>query len=472
MNRERIIGKVLLEGTLELLSPLLIGSGVQYEGNNVDTQILRDEDDRPFIPGTSIAGVLRAALPPETAAAFFGGSIKLQGLPKEMEVQSATEIDDVELVAASVVTRDGVSIDNVLGVAMEERKYDYELVERGAAGRFQATITLRQYHEELFNDISTAVRELAERIATGLRLGAMTAKGFGRINVSNLEVSPYWFQKKEDAAAWLSGDEKHAPAPGRYNVSAKNNWDRSLADSNLIIDATFALVGSLLVKDTEVTLKNRAGENPVHAIMKKSRDNYVIPGPSVKGALRHRAAYILEQLGFQEPLQFLNNLMGLDDEAMKEARERRDATTLRQSRLFVDEAYIDTTDVTALRQTRNRIDRFTGGTIDGALFTTEAIWGKANTAPVHIRFEIRGANAPEIGLALLLLKDLSLGRLPLGGEKSIGRGVLEGRLAKIWYKLDDKEQYFSIENGILNGDGSQLEKCVTALADLAKEGAA
>ena len=39
----------------------------------------------------------------------------------------------------------------------------------------------------------------------------------------------------------------------------------------------------------------------------------------------------------------------------------------------------------------------------------------------------------QIGLLLLLLKELSTGRLALGGEKSIGRGVLIGRGAVLEY---------------------------------------
>jgi hypothetical protein len=43
--------------------------------------------------------------------------------------------------------------------------------------------------------------------------------------------------------------------------------------------------------------------------------------------------------------------------------------------------------------------------------------------------------APEVGLMLLLLKDLWTGDLPLGGESSVGRGRLQGVSATI--TLDD-----------------------------------
>jgi CRISPR/Cas system CSM-associated protein Csm3 (group 7 of RAMP superfamily) len=158
---------------------------------------------------------------------------------------------------------------------------------------------------------------------------------------------------------------------------------------------------------------------------------------------------------------------------LKAASKRKDEETLRQSRFFVDEVYIAQEAVKPFAQTRNRIDRFTGGTIGGALFTTEAVWGKGGK-PVHIHFEIRDAEAADVGLAMLLLKDLSLGRVPLGGEKSIGRGVLEGVHAKIWYKPKQEENQNSeikvvIENGKpVEGDAKALQDCVDALAEMAK----
>lgn len=474
MNRESIIGKVLLKGKLVLCSPLLIGSGIQREGSDVDTQILRDKDGRPFIPGTSVAGVLRAAFSqknafPEMEALFFGGKVE----KLDAEVQSAVDIDDIELEKAEIVQRDGVCIDDVRGVAEDKKKYDYELVERGATGNFTAEITLRGYHKEVLDDgLPAAVRRLAKGVAAGFRLGAMTAKGFGRVRVDGLALDRYDFGNPTDAFAWLS-EPRGKAADHEDEVKAEAN-DRPLTESNLIIDADFALVGSLLVKDADVPEDKKTDDKTaIHAVMKKSRNAYLIPGPSVKGALRHHAGRVLKNLGFQEPKKFLNGLMGLDDEALKAASKRKDEETLRQSRFFVDEVYIAQKAVKPFAQTRNRIDRFTGGTIGGALFTTEAVWGKGGK-PVHIHFEIRDAEAADVGLSMLLLKDLSLGRVPLGGEKSIGRGVLEGVHAEIWYKPKQEENQNSeikvvIENGKpVEGDTKALQDCVDALANMAK----
>ena len=73
--------------------------------------------------------------------------------------------------------------------------------------------------------------------------------------------------------------------------------------------------------------------------------------------------------------------------------------------------------------------------MDTALFTTLPIWQKeANTPVLHLRFGVRRAERWQAGLTLLLLKDLWLGRVALGGEKSIGRGRLAGCAASIHYQ--------------------------------------
>lgn len=56
MKEESVIGKFIINGKLHLESPLIIGSG---RGELVDIEVLKDETGIPFIPATSIIGVLR-----------------------------------------------------------------------------------------------------------------------------------------------------------------------------------------------------------------------------------------------------------------------------------------------------------------------------------------------------------------------------------------------------------------------------
>ena len=133
----------------------------------------------------------------------------------------------------------------------------------------------------------------------------------------------------------------------------------------------------------------------------------------------------------------------------------------------MDEVYFREGVVPAL-QSRNRIDRFTGGTMDSALFTEEPVWQKEAGKPVlHIHYEIVRPSKEEAGLALFLLKDLWTGHLVVGGEKSIGRGLLSGVSAVISY--EGKRYCIEGKGKVTEGNAEELEACAKALAACGKE---
>ena len=87
-------------------------------------------------------------------------------------------------------------------------------------------------------------------------------------------------------------------------------------------------------------------------------------------------------------------------------------------------------------QSRVKLDRFTGGSYPQALFSQEPVIGGADTL-VQIELALRqrmtdpeALRQAQVGLLLLILKDLWTGDLPLGGESSVGRGRLSGRSAR------------------------------------------
>src|SRR5690606_30720645 len=77
---------------------------------------------------------------------------------------------------------------------------------------------------------------------------------------------------------------------------------------------------------------------------------------------------------------------------------------------------------TRSRPSRIRIDRFTQGVVPGALFDEEPEHG----GRVRLRFELREPAPGELGLVLLVLKDLLTDELAVGGTSSIGRGRFSG----------------------------------------------
>ena len=474
MGKEKLVGKIVMSGKLTVESPLLIGAGQEdyLADNDRDIHVLRVADSKKrnaetehlkyVIPGTSLAGVLRdlvARQSKELTAELFG----------ELSfMQSSLEVSDIVLENAKLTYRDGVSIDENLGSAIDGAKYDYEAIERGAWGELRLVITIKGIHTanpgkwqsaELRPEVLNAVYYLKDCLEEGISLGAMTAKGLGRVRVKNLQAGLYDFADSKDVAAWLSQEVPEAGKAGRL-LQDKSSWRTS--NLGLTVEAEFALQSSLIVRDYGSGTKTEKGKKVVFSL--KSGGDYVIPGTSIKGVLRHQAAYILDLLGDRKDM--LESLMGT-----AEAKSKTKETEGRiKSRFYVDEAYIVSGKKGAVAEaevTRNRIDRFTGGTIESALFTEMPLWQKDERIPtVRLRFSVREADEKEAGLALFLLKDLWQGKVALGGEAGVGRGTLKGLQAKINYRGQEYE--LDKEGQVVSGQPEELEKLAAAFASYAK----
>ena len=99
MTQESLTAKIIAEGELVLDAPLLIGSGGGEEGNQIDIHVLRDKDGIPYIPGTSLAGVLRAFVEADDAktGALIFGTLQDSHGKAALELQSAISLYDVRL---------------------------------------------------------------------------------------------------------------------------------------------------------------------------------------------------------------------------------------------------------------------------------------------------------------------------------------------------------------------------------------
>jgi CRISPR/Cas system CSM-associated protein Csm3 (group 7 of RAMP superfamily) len=449
----KVIEKVKIEGTLTLQSPLLIGAGkMADQGHDVDTYVLRGQGDKPLIPGTSLAGVLRSyvmGINPSVGKNLFGYIEDKHEGEKQAECQSAIVIDDILLEDAAIVHRDGVGIDSYTHTAIKGKKYDYEAVERGAHGQFEAVITLRGVHQEQMDEIQKQIKNLVVHLQKGFMVGALTTKGFGHVQVTDATAEFYDFTNKEDVEAWLKNTVASTIWQGEEGVHELHNAQ------TFYVDADFALRSSLIIRDYDTD--EAIGENKISAVQKMSNDEYVIPGTSLKGVLRHQAERIFQLTGKSEVNQMkLKELMGYaDDKKDEEGKQHK-----QKSNFYVDEVYMKK-GIIEKEQSRNRIDRFTGGTIESALFTTKPIWQEERNEPtVHIHYEIHKCEDWQAGLALFLLRDLWKGDVAVGGEKAIGRGTLQGIAANIEF---NGKMYVMGNNGnVASGDWHELEQYAQA----------
>ena len=424
MNKSNVIGKILIVGNLRLQSPLLIGDGAGETSENFrDIHVLKNRQGKPFIPGTSLCGVLRDWL----------ASVDAPAVPKIFgdleEMQSSIHADDIALEDGRIIYRDGVRIDSVTGAGVDGGKYDYEAVERGASGSLRLLVTLRGVHD--VEKISDVIARLLGKLQDGIQLGALTSKGFGLAAAENLCADFYDFRNKADVVAWLTGKGASKKIQPTFADSVREN--------DFVVDAQFKFNSSFIIRDGDATLK--------------SREDFVLPGTSLKGILRHRAEYILSRLGLD--VAALENLMGASSSDKKI-----------KSRFIVAESYIATENFAEVEHTRTKIDRFTGGTLQGTLFTTTPAYQKNFDVPtLKLRFEIRDADDSEAGLVIFLLRDLWLGRVAVGGEKSIGRGTLNGLSATINFR--GKTYMLGANGKVLGGDKTELENFAAALKNFA-----
>lgn len=417
---DHVIAKFVLLGELEALSPLMVGTG---SGDVIDAVVQRGyKGNLPFIPATALAGVLRhnlASKPQTTVERYFWGDTG----GSDSGSQSHLAVSDLLPVAGSVpriVIRDGIRIDSTTGIVADKAKFNFEVVEPGAtfAVRLEATVRGwdgKQKNAAEFESILCRIKSLCE--AEGFSLGAMTTRGFGRLKLKNARLFRYDFPA--DGAAWFAF--LSSGTPGEKN--SRDFQPVQTSQSTFSIFAMFAIKSSLIIGSAPDT-----PDAPDKSHL-QSNGAPVLSGTSLRGAVRSRAERIAATLGGAKGIELLKEVFGWVD---PEEGKKTSRSTPLKSRISIDETIIK--NVTPAVQSRIRIDRFTGGVAHGALFDSMPLWNSGDSE-VSVKVRLSNFTPGEddwiAGLLLQVLKDLWSGDLPVGGEKSIGRGVLMGKSAEV-----------------------------------------
>lgn len=479
LNKAAIVSRWILQGKLRVLSPLIVGGGNSL-ADDCDIVLVKDENNKPFIPSSSITGALKHAFNDyryigneadyeKNKLWFWGGEFWQKGIKRTC--QSAMVISDLGLIGENeqvIAIRDGIKINRRNGMAEDEKKFDFEIVEPGTCFDFQMEVILRQaFNSSLFDSF---VQWIIYKLCGGnFALGARTGQGFGRCRLEDEKYFRFDFNNFEHVIKWLSKDYTIPATKVRISLPEKFKYNYKLFQ----IRARFQIKSSLIIGSYPGT-----PEEPDKAHIKsKKKDGSseicgVIPGSSFRGAIRSRAERIAKTLDVYDEDKF-HELFGWveDKEGKKKAIK---------GRIVVEESQLDTSTYEEQIQYRIRIDRFTGGVMKNALFDSMPIWSKdGNKTTVELNLSIKDYKEWEAGLMLLVLKDLWNGDLPIGGEKGIGRGTLQGLEAEIW--LDDKkvtiEQLKDGKLAVYESESevweetaaAKLEKLVKAFCNLTEE---
>ena len=445
---------------LEAKSPFVVSTGVT--DNLFDNLIVKDANDLPGIPGTTLAGVLRHQYQslhqadaksgetatnnlfgfagpndkgePSKVAVSWGyihdsNNIPVVGLRQDVDRDGLLE----RLQQAHLIQRDRVRI-SPRGVASDQAKFNVTLAPRGC--RFSAEISLWSDHKD-----NGAWSTLLNLLAEPIYLGRSTRSGYGHFEVISLQWDCFDFRENTDWNRYrrlpkrLDQDielaHQHTPAPkiGKRNVEVslhltpEDYW--RFGQPGAPFDTTAEHDPNDTIFTEPYIAWNKDNQGDFDLLKKK----LVVPASGVKGAISHRTLFHLNRLNLSDPNTEedgqreppVEELFGTEKDS--DGDESKGYAGL----LFFNDVYLDVSKKDVQLMQHNSIDRFTGGTINGALFSEELVWQKGIT----INIKIDHARATKVDSRIrkafsMALDDLAQGRLALGAASNRGHGYFSG----------------------------------------------
>ena len=255
--------------------------------------------------------------------------------------------------------------------------------------------------------------------------GSKISRGYGRVGNFKIFKKEFSFNTNQ-GSGWLD-----------FDMYKDNCWKRSLEISksdkdfleNKKITLELALQGGISVRQYTTEIKEGVEQVPdmKQLIIRQKNESGkleevpVIPGTTWAGAIGHRMKLFYPNV---------SEYFGEDGKI--------------RSKIFFSESQLKNSVSKVI--SRNAIDRFTGSTVDGALFTEQIYYG--GTTVLEIYFDLyKDIDLDFIKSLAVALSDLHEGILAIGGGTSIGRGIFKVT------KVNDLE---------FSGDGSELYKNILA----------
>lgn len=467
-----ILKRVVITGKLTLETPARFGNG-DVDGLT-DMPLLRDSlEGKPLLTGTSIAGALRNYLreiergygededpkaQKKSNAEKLFGHLDTSIEDEKASVQSWLLIDDALGEHPGIEIRDGVALDSKTRTVAKGKKFDIELLEAGTTFDLSFEILLGKGDESLQDALIYALNGLE---AGEIGLGQRKKRGLGQCKASNWSVCLYDMTDTKQLLEWLENDRSRARIGDSILelLPPKNEFPDQR--EYFVMDAELELESSILIRSG-----SGEADSPDMVHLRSLRSGYerpvpILSGTSLAGAVRARALRIANTIVPDRAGKLINDMFGQHIEGASDIPTG--------SRLVSRETVLKGT--RDLVQSRVKIDRFTGGSFPQALFTQQpAFGGKGSQVKVHLT--LRNPKRAEIGLLLLVLKDLWTGDLPLGGESSVGRGRLRGLSANLILRRNGEERTWTIRqvadglavSGSMDNPKDELENFVKALS--------
>jgi CRISPR/Cas system CSM-associated protein Csm3 (group 7 of RAMP superfamily) len=483
----RIASRLKITGQLVACGPLHVGGA---SGNaDVDLALAENGNGELYVPGTSLAGPVRAWLLQQVEQkeinAIWGFQEPGEAGQSPKGSASFVIVEDglVKLPAgATVETRDGVGIDRVTGAAATHIKYNRAVLPAGSEIELEMTVEISDQTGSARSHIVAALQSLQRG---EIRFGAAKTRGLGKVTLKDLSVQEQHLLNFRGMLNALRGKNEALDAK---SLSAQALPGLPMAH----IKIDWAPRGPLMVKAE----RDGVAVDMLPLVSARGSDlTFVLPGSSIKGALRNQAERIVRTVsGISAPAlkgdrkNFMRQIEMRDarDEPKKDQEtpaslligglfgvagktEKKDEKIPEEGppvpglgALTVEDCYAaprfsprqweaieaapDASDApvrkepplqqalqnAGLAQMQQAfhvaIDRWTGGAADGFLYTTLEPHGVA-WEPLRLTLELarlpKDDHRAAVMCLLLTLRDLVNGRIPLGFATNRGMGAIQ-----------------------------------------------
>ena len=398
-----------------------VGSGE----NGTVLPIRKDPSGQATLPGTTIAGNLRAhctAIDAELGALFGDTPEQLDEKHRKAEREN-TEPERATpstiQVLGTVLHRGGDTIshtrntaDRSRGAARTHHVHRVEMLTQGT--QFDVVLRWDNANPDLLRDrFLPALKQWRPMLGRGVTRGA------GRCSLIGWGTKDYALDSAEGLLAWLRDtDLESRPEPSGTPPDA--------AEPDHPLDADLSIVDALHCGTGDAETTPGGKNNQLKAF--RHGTQFVVPGSTLKGVLRTRAEYICRVLG----------LAACQDQRCGNCRPCRlfgfagESAALR-GRIAVEDAMIQ--HAKSQRRPHVAIDRFTGGARDQALYEHEVV--AQGTFTLQVRWllpssqdatDAEGSNSPaseavqDTRLLNAALEDLNEGYVGIGARTMAGYG--------------------------------------------------
>ncbi len=450
--------RLLSRITLEALSPLVIGSG--NKNIKTDSVVAKDVNELPYIPATTLAGLIRHSLPEEEQRKWMGYQTKEESCGSQLILSEAKILsengkpidglsnkeDAVKQLCHQLPIRQHVRI-NHQGVAEKNGKFDEEIVPKGMRFCFEMELISEEGDNEIMDKILSTIQ------SNGFRIGSGSRSGFGQISIISILHKKLNLSTPEDLKLYLSksssleniweGFEPYTPAVNTNTDYIHYELTLQPTDS-MFFGAGFGNECSDMTFVREPVIQ---WDNDDRACIIEKEKVILIPGSTVKGALAHRTAYHYNKLkgcfADGKSADELQDHVGKNNKAVRllfgSEGDKRGKDKKRGNILISDVTQTQTEELEKKVLNHVKIDRFTGGAVPGALFSEEVLYSPENSFTLELLLykaaiteDKKDKEDKEKALKAFetALTDLCKGYLPLGGGVNRGNGTFKGILKK------------------------------------------